>query len=106
MKIKVLQSNKKAYFNYEVVEDIECGIALLGSEVKSIRANRFSFGDSFVKITDQGLTLVSFHISKYKQSNIFNHEPLRERRLLAHKQEIRRLKRRVDERGMTLIPTK
>ncbi len=106
MKIKVLQTNKKAYFNYEVVEDIECGIALLGSEVKSIRANRFSFGDSFVKITDQGLTLVSFHISKYKQSNIFNHEPLRERRLLAHKQEIKRLKRRVDERGMTLIPTK
>ncbi|HHU88408.1 MAG: SsrA-binding protein SmpB [Sphaerochaetaceae bacterium] len=106
MAIKVLQTNKKAYFNYEVVEDIECGIALLGSEVKSIRANRFSFGDSFVKITDKGLVLVSLHISKYKQSNMFNHEPERERALLAHKQEIKRLRRRVEEKGMTLVPTK
>lgn len=106
MQVKVLQTNKKAYFNYEVVEDIECGIALVGSEVKSIRANRFSFGDAFVKITDKGLVLVSLHISKYKQSNIFNHDPERERSLLAHKQEIKRLKRRVEEKGMTLIPTK
>ena len=63
--IKILQTNKKAYFNYEVLEDFECGIALQGTEVKSIRMNRFSYGDSYVKITSKGLTLVSLHISQY-----------------------------------------
>ncbi len=105
-KIKVLQTNKKAYFNYEMVEDIECGIALVGTEVKSIRANRFSFRDAFVKIDNNNLVLVSLHISQYKQGNIFNHDPDRDRRLLAHKQEIKRIKRKVEEKGMTLVPTK
>ena len=103
--IKIMQTNKKAYFNYEVVEDFECGIALVGTEVKSIRQNRVSFGDSYVKITPKGLVLTGLHISTYSQGSINNHEPERERNLLAHKQEIKRMRRKVDEKGMTLVPT-
>jgi len=103
--IQVLQKNKKAYFNYEVVEDFESGISLQGTEVKSVRMSRFSFGDSYVKITSKGLVLVGLHISTYMHGSIHNHEPERERRLLLHRQEIKRIKRKVDEKGMTLIPT-
>ncbi|PKL29549.1 MAG: SsrA-binding protein [Spirochaetae bacterium HGW-Spirochaetae-2] len=103
--IKILQTNKKAYFNYEVVEDFECGVALQGTEVKSIRMSRFSFGDSYVKITAKGLVLVAMHISQYAHGSINNHEPERDRRLLVHKQEMKRMKRKVDEKGMTLVPT-
>ena len=103
--IRVLQKNKKAYFNYEVVEDFESGIALQGTEVKSIRLSRFSFGDSYVKITPKGLVLVGLHISTYKHGSLNNHEPERERRLLLHRQEIKRIKRKIDEKGMTLVPT-
>ena len=103
--IQVLQKNKKAYFNYEVVEDFESGIALQGTEVKSIRMNRFSFGDSYVKITAKGLALVGLHISTYSHGSIHNHEPERDRNLLLHRQEIKRIKRKVDEKGMTLVPT-
>ena len=103
--IQVLQKNKKAYFNYEVVEDFESGIALQGTEVKSIRMSRFSFGDSYVKITPKGLVLVGLHISTYAHGSMHNHEPERDRNLLLHAQEIKRIKRKVDEKGMTLVPT-
>jgi SsrA-binding protein len=102
---KPLQKNKKAYFNYEVVEDLECGIALAGTEVKSLRAGRFSFADSYVTVTSHALTLVGMTIQPYTHGNINNHIPDRNRRLLAHKDEIKRLKRKVDEKGFTLIPT-
>lgn len=102
---KLLQRNKKAYFNYEVVEDLEVGIALVGTEVKSVRAGRFSFADAYVTVKDGQLTLVGLHIQPYTHGNINNHAVQRPRRLLAHKQEIKRLQRRVDERGFTLIPT-
>ncbi|MGD9926138.1 MAG: SsrA-binding protein SmpB [Sphaerochaeta sp.] len=104
-KFKLLQKNKKAYFNYEVIEDLECGISLAGTEVKSIRDGRFSFSDSYVTIDKQGLTLVGLTIQPYTHGNINNHEPNRNRRLLAHKGEIKRLKRKVDEKGFTLVPT-
>lgn len=104
-KFKFLQKNKKAYFNYEVIEDLECGISLAGTEVKSIRDGRFSFSDSYVTIDKQGLTLVGLTIQPYTHGNINNHEPNRNRRLLAHKGEIKRLKRKVDEKGFTLVPT-
>lgn len=102
---KLLQKNKKAYFNYEVVEDLECGIALVGTEVKSLREGRFSFADSYVTIKDNNLTLIGLHIQPYTHGNIHNHAVQRPRRLLAHKQEIKRLRRRVEEKGFTLIPT-
>ncbi|MHC1693368.1 MAG: SsrA-binding protein SmpB [Sphaerochaetaceae bacterium] len=103
--IKIVQTNKKAYFNYEILEDFEVGISLQGTEVKSIRQNRVSFGDSYVKITPEGLVLTALHISPYSQGSIHNHIPERDRRLLAHKQEIKRIRRKVEEKGMTLVPT-
>jgi SsrA-binding protein len=103
--VKLLQKNKKAYFNYEVVEDLECGIALVGTEVKSLREGRFSFADSYVTIKGNDMTLVGLHIQPYTHGNIHNHDVTRPRRLLAHKQEIKRLRRRVEEKGFTLIPT-
>ena len=106
-KIKVLQTNKKAYYNYSIIEDIECGISLEGTEVKSIRQNRFSFGDSYGRIKSDGLFLVGFTIQAYDHSgDIFNHQIDREKRLLVHKQEIKRLKRKVEQKGLTLVPTK
>ena len=102
----LLQKNRKAYFNYEVVEDFECGISLEGTEVKSLRANRFSFGDAYVKIQNGSLFLVSLHVSAYSHASMGNHDPDRERRLLAHKSEIKRMRRKVEEKGMTLVPTK
>lgn len=105
--IKLLQRNKKAFFNYEILETLECGISLLGSEVKSLKRNAFSFGDSYIKVDKKGsLFLEGFHISSYELGTIENHEPLRRRRLLAHAQEIKRLKRKVDEKGLTLVPTR
>jgi SsrA-binding protein len=104
--IRIIQKNKKAYFNYEIVESLECGIVLEGTEVKSIRLSKFSFGDSYVRIIDNQLVLVGFHIAAYDFGNIHNHDPDRNRILLASKQEIKRLKRKVDEKGLTLIPTK
>lgn len=102
---KLLQKNKKAYFNYEVLEDLECGIALVGTEVKSLREGRFSFADSYVTVTDRTLTLVGLTIQPYTHGNIHNHDPNRNRRLLAHKSEIKRLSRKVIEKGFTLVPT-
>ena len=104
--VKVLQTNKKAFFNYEVLEDLEAGISLEGTEVKSLRSGRFSFTDSYVKIQDGDLWLIGFTIQPYDKGSIFNHEPDRSRRLLVHKQEIKRLKRKVEEKGLTIVPTK
>jgi SsrA-binding protein len=104
--IKIIQKNKKAYFNYEIVESLECGIVLEGTEVKSIRNGKFSFGDSYVRIINGQLVLKSLHISPYSFGSINNHEPDRDRILLASKQEIKRLKRKIDEKGFTLVPTK
>ena len=104
--VKVLQTNKKAFFNYEVLEDLESGISLEGTEVKSLRSGRFSFTDSYVKIQNGELWLIGFTIQPYDKGSIFNHEPDRNRRLLVHKQEIKRLRRKVEEKGLTLVPTK
>ena len=104
--IKTIQTNNKAYFNYEVLEDLETGMSLAGTEVKSIRAGRFSFTDSYVKIEDGEMWLIGFTIQPYDKGSIFNHVSDRKRRLLVHKQEIKRLKRKVEEKGLTLVPTK
>lgn len=104
--VKVLNTNKKAYFNYIVSDDIEAGISLEGTEVKSIRSGKFSFGDSYVKIVNNELILTGFTIQPYEKGSIFNHQPDRDRRLLVHKQEIKRLKRKTEEKGFTLVPTK
>ncbi len=104
--VKVLQTNKKARFNYAIEETLECGIALAGTEVKSIKLGKISFGDAYCSIKDDELWLISLHISPYAQGNIHNHQETRPRKLLAHKQEIGRLQKKIQERGFTLVPTK
>ena len=104
--VKILLINKKARFNFFIEETLECGIELQGTEVKSLRENRFSFGDAYARIKDGQLYLVGFHISPYPFGNLHNHEPERERKLLAHKDEIKKLRRKVEEKGFTLVPIK
>ncbi len=104
--IKVLSVNKKARYNYSVDESIECGIVLEGTEVKSIRQNKFSYSDAYCRIKNDALWLIGFHISVYEFGNIHNHEPERERKLLVHKEELKKLSRKVDEKGFTLVPLK
>ncbi|MGD2294404.1 MAG: SsrA-binding protein SmpB [Candidatus Aminicenantes bacterium] len=104
--MKVIATNKKALFNFERIESYEAGIALLGSEVKSIREGRISLKESYAEIKDGEIYLVHCHISPYKAANIYNHDPLREKKLLLHKREIKRLIGKIKEKGFTLIPTK
>lgn len=101
---KRIANNRRAYHDYTVDEKIECGISLEGTEVKSLRDGRISFGDAYGRIHDGELWLVSLRISPYSQASLFNHDPDRERKLLVHRQELIRLKRKVDEKGYTLIP--
>ena len=103
---KVVVTNKKARFQYELVEFFEAGIVLQGTEVKSLRSGKANLQDSYATIKDEEVFLYNMHISPYEQGNIFNHEPTRVRKLLLHKQEIKRLSGKVLERGMTLIPVK
>ncbi len=102
--VKIIALNRKARFNYEIDETFECGIELTGSEVKSFRLGKISFPDAFAVIENGEVWLRQLHVSEYVFSSIFNHEPDRARRLLLHKQEIKRLKRKVDEKGFTLVP--
>jgi SsrA-binding protein len=104
--MKLIAKNKKAFFNYEILETYEAGIVLVGSEVKSIREGKISLKESYAEIKEGEVFLVHCHISIYEASNRFNHDPLRERKLLLHKREIKRLAGKVQERGLTLVPTK
>jgi SsrA-binding protein len=104
--MKIVATNKTAYHNYEILESFEAGISLVGSEVKAIREGRISLKESYAELRDGDIVLVKCHISPYEAANIFNHDPLRVRRLLLHKREIRRLTGKIRERGLTLVPTK
>ncbi len=104
--MKIVASNKAAYHIYEIAESMEAGIALLGSEVKSVREGRISLKDSYGEIKGGEVFLINSHISPYEPANRFNHEPLRQRKLLLHRQEIKRLIGKIKEKGFTLIPTK
>jgi SsrA-binding protein len=104
--MKIVASNRKAYHNYEIIESLEAGIALLGSEVKSIRGGRVSLKDSYAEIRNGEVFLLHMNISPYEQANIFNHDPLREKKLLLHRQQIKRLIGKIREKSYTLVPTK
>ncbi|MGA2977309.1 MAG: SsrA-binding protein SmpB [Spirochaetia bacterium] len=104
--VKVLAVNKKARFNYAIEESFECGISLVGTEVKSIKDGRFSFADSYALVQNNELWLIDLHVTPYIYGNRINHDPLRRRKLLVHRKEIKRLKRVTDERGLTLVPLK
>lgn len=101
---KIIAQNKKARFNYSVEDTIECGIALEGTEVKSVKEGSVSFADSFALIEKGEVWMQNFHISPYAYSAVFSHDPDRKKKLLLHKDEIKRLTRKVDEKGYTLVP--
>jgi SsrA-binding protein len=103
---RIIAKNKKAFFNYELLETFEAGISLLGSEVKSIREGRISLKESYAEVKGGEVFLLSCHISPYEAANRFNHEPRRERKLLLHRREIKRLTGKIKEKGLTLVPTK
>ena len=103
---KLICQNRKAFHNYFIEETVQAGISLLGSEVKSLREGKVNLGDSYGDIKRSEVFLVDAHISPYPQANRLNHDPLRTRKLLLHKQEIKRLIGKVEQRGYTLIPIK
>ncbi len=101
---KTVAQNKKAYHDYFVIEVMEAGIELFGTEVKSIRQGKLNLKDAWCNITNGELFLNGMHVSPYEHGNIFNRDPLRVRRLLMHKREIIRLKAEVKQQGLALIP--
>lgn len=104
--LKVLATNRKAYHDYEIVETFEAGMALTGTEIKSIREGRVNLRDGFAMIHNGEVWLLNVHISPYSHGNRENHEPLRERKLLLNRREIVRLQTKVQEKGWTLAPLK
>ncbi|MDP2941462.1 MAG: SsrA-binding protein SmpB [Candidatus Omnitrophota bacterium] len=101
-----LATNRKALRDYAVIETIECGIELKGSEVKSLRQGKVNLGDSFARVEEGQVILYNAHISPYAEASYLNVEPLRERRLLLHKREIVRLAGKLAQRSLTLVPLK
>lgn len=105
MGIKVVANNKKAYFDYFILDKYEAGIELFGTEVKSIRMGKCSLKESFIRIDkNMEIHIMGMHVSPYEQGNIFNKDPLRVKKLLLHKQEIRKLNGKLAEDGLTIVP--
>lgn len=102
--LKLVANNKKAYHDYFIEEKYECGIALHGTEVKSLRMGKCSIKESFIRIENAEIFIYGMHISPYEKGNIFNKDPLRAKKLLMHKQEINKLLGRIKEKGYTLVP--
>lgn len=102
--IKTIATNRKARHEFEIIDTIEAGIALVGSEVKALREGKVNIQDSHARIEKNEVWLYHVHIPEYRQANYNNHEEYRPRKLLIHRQQIRKLQRQVDEKGMTLIP--
>jgi len=103
---KVVATNREAYHNFHIMETVECGIALTGTEVKSVREGRCNLKDSYGQIRQGEAWLLNAHISPYTHGNRENHEPTRTRKLLLHKKEIDKLQGKAQEKGLTLVPTK
>jgi SsrA-binding protein len=101
---KLVANNKKAYHDYFIDEKYECGIALHGTEVKSLRMGKCSIKEAFIRIENGEVFIYGMHISPYEKGNIFNKDPLRTRKLLMHKQEINKLLGKIKEKGYTLVP--
>ena len=101
---KLIANNKKAYHDYFILDTYEAGISLAGTEVKSLRMGKCSIKESFIRIENGEVWIYGMHISPYEKGNIFNKDPLRVRRLLMHKTEIRRLESKLAEKGLTLVP--
>jgi SsrA-binding protein len=104
--MKLIAKNKKAYFNYEILETLEAGISLMGSEVKAVKEGRISLKESYIEIRQSEVFLINSHVSPYEPANRFNHDPLRVKKLLLHRREIKRWMGKVKEKGLTIVPTK
>jgi SsrA-binding protein len=103
-KPRMIATNRRARFEFHILEEVECGIALTGTEVKSLRNGGCSIAEAYVMVRHGEMVLVGAHIAEYAQGNVHNHEPTRERKLLLHRREIERWHARVKERGMTIVP--
>lgn len=106
MNIKVVATNRKAYHDYTVLETLEAGIVLSGSEIKSVRESRVSLGEAYVRVENGSLWLTGAHIARYDPASYMGHDPIRRRRLLLHRKEINRLRGKLQEKGLTLVPLK
>ena len=102
--VKVIAVNRRAHFDYSIEETFECGISLLGTEVKSIKDGRVSFKDAYAEVRGNEIWVKNLHIAEYVFASVFSHDPDRPKKLLLHAQEIKRIDRRVREKGYTLIP--
>lgn len=101
---KLIANNKKVYHDYFLEEKYEAGISLAGTEVKSLRMGKCSIKEAFIRIENEEVIIYGMHVSPYEKGNIFNKDPLRPKKLLMHKQEIRRLIGKIKEKGYTLVP--
>ena len=101
---QVIARNKRARFDYSILDTWEAGLVLTGTEVKSLREGKATLGDSYAILQDAELYLINMHISPYDKGNVFNHDPTRSRKLLLHRKEIRRLIGAVERQGLTLVP--
>ena len=106
MVIKTIATNRKAYHNYRILDTIEAGIALTGTEIKSVRAGRVSLAEAYVRPEGGELWLVNAHIARYEASSYMSHEPRRPRKLLLHRKQINGLASQVAQKGFTLVPLK
>ncbi|UTY40504.1 SsrA-binding protein SmpB [Allocoprobacillus halotolerans] len=104
--MKIVTQNKKAFHDYFILETYEAGIELKGTEIKSVRLGHVNLKDAFIRMKNDEAFIENMHIAPYEQGNIFNHEPLRNRKLLLHKKQIKKLQREVKENGLTIVPTK
>ena len=104
--MKVVTQNKKAFHDYFILDTYEAGIELKGTEIKSVRLGHVNLKDAFIRFKNNEAFIENMHIAPYEQGNIFNHEPLRNRKLLLHKKQIKKLQREVKENGLTVVPTK
>ena len=104
--IKIIAKNRKAFHEYEILDRMEAGLVLQGTEVKSLRAGKCNLGDSYADLHEGEAWLLKMHIGPYEHGNLQNHEPFRPRKLLMTKRELRKLKPKLEERGLTLVPLK
>lgn len=105
-KVKIIVTNRKANFQYEIIDKFEAGLVLSGTEVKSLRDGKANLQESFAKIRNGEIWLLNCHISEYKFGNLNNHEPTRPRKLLFHKYQIKKIKTSLEQKGLTLVPLK
>ncbi|WP_028042551.1 SsrA-binding protein SmpB [Candidatus Stoquefichus massiliensis] len=104
--MKIVSQNKKAYHDFFILDTYEAGIELKGTEIKSVRKGSVNLKDSFIRIKNDEAYIENMHIAPYEQGNRFNHEPLRTRKLLLHKKQIKKLQKEIKEQGLTIVPTK